>query len=85
MYELWAVLVLLAQDVIPKAPNSAVPWGAGATVSGILLYWLWEERKERREVSKLLLDVYKEASAKLSEGLQTLDKAIDYFERRREP
>ena len=81
-----ALLWLLQQVPTPAAPdNPVIPLIGAGGFSGVFLWLWWTERQDRKETDRLLRDVYKESSERLTTGLATLDKAIEFFERTDRP
>lgn len=76
----WAVALWLAQAA-PSAPSPLPPWIGAGGVSGLFAWLWWTERQDRKEAERLTREVYKESNQRLTDGLVTIDRAIDFVEK----
>lgn len=83
MVDLWASAHWLARQVSApsSSPNPLPPWIGATGVSSLFAWLWWTERSDRKEAERLLRDVYKESSDRLSSGLGTLDSALTFIEK----
>ena len=74
----WAVLLAQTEPVNPWAP-----YIGGGSITAIMSFLWWEERKERKESQARERDTYKEYSTRISSEVETLKKTGELLMTRR--
>lgn len=81
MFDLGAAALWLQQVPVPSTPSALPPWIGAGGVSSLFAWLWWTERTDRKEAERSLRDVYKESSDRLTNGLGTIDHALDFIEK----
>ena len=81
MLELLAVATFLAQADTPVNPWA--PYIGGGSITAIMSFLWWEERKERKESQERERATYKEYSDRISKEVSTLEKTGELLLARR--
>lgn len=74
-------VILLAQTDTPVNPWA--PYIGGGSITAIMSFLWWEERKERKESQQRERDTYKEYSSRISSEVETLKKTGELLMARR--
>lgn len=75
MFDVFTVSMLLAQTTDPVNPWA--PYIGGGSITAIMSFLWWEERKERKESQERERATYKEYSDRISQEVETLKKTGD--------
>lgn len=85
MHAVGAFALWLTQAPLFPPNNPLPPWIGAASVSSLFAWLWWTERADRKEAERLTREVYKESTQRLTDGLVTIDRTIDFVEKKVPP